>query len=223
MTGKIQQKHGRNLKLWPIVYFMSMVSGGTPLQSTHPAIQYNKGWMSTWKWKKRWTLTSASDMIMWIDLWNSLRTTGIYLGSIQRSIHSGARHRLWELCFGYRRQCWRMSGGMGLHHNYTQWDIKGLPSSAWNQVVVKNFVNQVVEKLPENQPPLFQNKSRKYWKATIHDNFIHIKGKWAHAQPCMMKSGCIEVANEVEKCRCKYINGKLKRARVWKRRVKVSS
>ena len=55
----------------------------------------------------------------------------------------------------------------------------------------------------------------------ICDKFICIKGKWARAQPWMMKSGHIEIANEVEECRCKYIDGKLKRARVQERRVKV--
>ena len=55
----------------------------------------------------------------------------------------------------------------------------------------------------------------------ICDKFIHIKGKWAHTQPWMMKSGRIEIANEVEEHKCKYIDGKLKRARVQERTVKV--
>ena len=110
-----------------------------------------------------------------------------------------------------------MSGGMGPHHDYPWWNMRGLPYSAWNHAVIENLV----EKLQENQPPLFPNKSRKYWEAMICNKFIHIKGEWAHAQPWMMKSGHVEVANEVEEHRCKYINGKLKRARVRERRVKV--
>ena len=104
------------------------------------------------------------------------------MGSIQRSIHGGARHRL--------------------------------PSSAWNHVVIENLANWVVKKLQENQSLLFPNKSRKYWEAMLHDKFIHIKSGWACTQPWMMKSGHIEVANEVEECKCKYIDRKLKMARV---------
>ena len=107
-----------------------------------------------------------------------------------------------------------MSGGMGPHHDYPQWDMRGLPSSAWNHVVIENLANWVVKKLQENQSLLFPNKSRKYWEAMIHNKFIRIKGEWACTQPHMMKLGCIEVANEVEEYRCKYIDRKLKRARV---------
>ena len=96
-----------------------------------------------------------------------------------------------------------------------------LPSSAWNHVVIENLANWVVKKLQENQSLLFPNKSRKYWEDMLHDKFIHIKGKWAHTQPWMMKSGHIEVANEVEEHKCKYIDWKLKMARVQERRVGV--
>ena len=42
-----------------------------------------------------------------------------------------------------------MSGGMGPHHDYLWWDMRGLLSSAWNNAVIKNLADRVVEKLQE--------------------------------------------------------------------------
>ena len=111
--------------------------------------------------------------------------------------------------------------GEGPNTDYPWWDMKGAPTSPWNEAVLDILTDQLVKELDNKRPPPFPKKSRAYWEAAIRKRFCCIKQEWSQAQPHRTNTGHIEEADETEELRNMYMDKTLKRIRVRERRVRV--
>ena len=112
-------------------------------------------------------------------------------------------------------------GGEGPNTDYPQWDMKGVPTSSWNEAVLDILTDRLMMELDNKRPPPFPKKTRPYWEAAIRKKFCRIKQEWSRAQPRRTNTGCIEDANEIEERRSMHMDKTLKRIRVRERRVRV--
>ena len=111
--------------------------------------------------------------------------------------------------------------GEGPDADYPRWDMKGAPTSPWNEVVLDILTDRLMKELNNKRPPLFPKKSRAYWEVAICKKFCCIKQEWSWAQPHRTNTGHIEEADKTEERRNMYTDKTLKRIRVRERRVRV--
>lgn len=111
--------------------------------------------------------------------------------------------------------------GEGPDADYPRWDMKGAPTSPWNEAVLDILTDRLMKELDNKRPPPFPKKSRAYWEAAIRKKFCRIKQEWSRAQPRRTNTGRIEEADETEERRNMYTDKTLKRIRVRERRVRV--